>query len=297
MLFALLLPLSERLLRGRARYSDTPDGPGAVPHPLRGLAAFGAFAACAGLFVISFLLPAIQLLVWALEVYKESGWEYGNLLGRTVALASMVMAIGVPLCLATVFWARLKRTVYTNILPRLLSIGYAVPGTVLAAGVVSISGLLVTWVAGIDSGWTKVFLPGSLALLVVACLSRFAALAIGSMHTGLSRIRRPMIEAASLLGLTRLQTVWRVYLPLLVPAVGTAALLLFIETAREMPITLMLRPFGWDTLAVRIFELSSEGEWSRAAIPSLLVMLVGLVPVMLIVRRRYPVTNRKSNDA
>ena len=296
MLIALLLPVSERLLRGRARFSETPDGPTRKPYLLHGFQSFAAFTACFALFAVAFLFPMIQLLVWAWQAYIEFGWDYRDALIRTMMLACMVTAVGVPLCFVVVFWSRFQKSRASRILPRLLSLGYALPGTVVAAGAVSITGLLSSQVAGIDTWWARMLLPGGLVLLILACLSHFAALAIGSLESGLSRIRKPMLEAALLLGLTRIQTVWRIYLPLLAPAVSTAGLLFLVETVREMPITLLLRPFGWDTLAVRIFEFTTEGEWSRAAIPALLLVAVGLIPVLLAMRRQYPVTDRKTDS-
>lgn len=295
LLIALLLPAFEGLLRGKARFNESSNRPAQPARPLHGFAALGAFVACFLVFTCAFALPITQLLIWAWQVYGESGWIYGNLLIHTFALASMVTVVGVPLSLMAVLWSRWRATRLARLVPRLLSTGYSLPGTVLAAGTVSVASILVTWLGLAESTWVRIFLPGSLVLLVLACLSRFMALSIGTLESALNHVRRSMVEVALLLGLTRIRVVWRIYLPLLAPAVATAGLLLFVETIREMPITLLLRPFGWDTLAVHIFELSSEGEWSRAAMPAIILVLIGLVPVLLAVRRQYPVRDRSQN--
>jgi iron(III) transport system permease protein len=109
--------------------------------------------------------------------------------------------------------------------------------------------------------------------------------AFGAVDSALERITPSIPEAARGLGVTQWQLLRRVYLPMLRPGLLTAALLVFVDVMKEMPATLLLRPFGWDTLAVRIFEMTSEGEWQRAALPALTLVLVGLAPVVLLVRR------------
>ena len=126
---------------------------------------------------------------------------------------------------------------------------------------------------------------GGLLALMVAYVVRFLAVAYGPVESSFERVRPRLIDAARTLGATPAEAVRRIYLPLLTPGVLTALLLVLIDVMKEMPATLLLRPFGWDTLAVRVYEMTTEGEWARAALPSLTLVLVGLLPVYLLMRR------------
>ena len=118
--------------------------------------------------------------------------------------------------------------------------------------------------------------------MLLAYLVRFVAVGFGPIDSGLQRISRNVDEAARSLGTSTPQLLRRVHLPMLRSSLYTAFALAFVDIMKEMPITLMTRPFGWDTLAVRVFEMTSEGEWERAALPSLAIVLVGIIPVLLL---------------
>lgn len=131
----------------------------------------------------------------------------------------------------------------------------------------------------------KPLLLGSLSALLLAYLVRFIAVAYGPLESSLERIRPSLPEASRSLGVGGARLFFKVYLPLLVPGALGAALLVFVDVLKEMPATLLMRPFGWDTLAVRVFEMTSEGEWARASLPALTLVLVGLLPVIGLIRR------------
>jgi iron(III) transport system permease protein len=169
------------------------------------------------------------------------------------------------------------------------TLGYALPGTVLAVGIMlAFTGvdrfISALWQAGGGDSALRVF-SGTVAILLLAYLVRFLAVAYGPIESGFARIRPSLAEAARNLGAAPTELMRRVYLPLLRPGLLTAALLVVVEVMKEMPATLLLRPFGWDTLAVRIFEMTSEGEWERAALPAITLVLAGLIPVIYLVRR------------
>ena len=128
-------------------------------------------------------------------------------------------------------------------------------------------------------------LSGTLVGLFLAYVVRFMAVSFGPVDSALERIRPSIRDAARSLGASRGRIVWRIFVPMLRPGLLTGLLLVFVEVMKEMPATLLLRPFGWDTLAVRIFEMTSEGEWERAALPAVTLVLAGLLPVILLVRR------------
>jgi iron(III) transport system permease protein len=131
----------------------------------------------------------------------------------------------------------------------------------------------------------QVFLQGTLLTLFVAYLARFLAVGAGPVESGLARVHRNLDEAATMLGVRGVARLGRVHLPLLRGSLLAAAVLVFVDLMKELPITLMTRPFGFETLAVRVFEMAAEGEWTRAALPSVLIVAAGVVPVVLLARR------------
>ncbi|MGU1607549.1 ABC transporter permease [Pseudomonas aeruginosa] len=205
------------------------------------------------------------------------------LLGGIAALATVAVA------LLLAFAVRLAPTRAIRGAVGLGNLGYALPGSVLAVSIMlAFSWLDNHWVIPLSSalgGAGKPLLLGSLFALLLAYLIRFMAVAYGPLESGLARIRPSLPEASRSLGVGGPLLFLRVYLPLLLPASLSAALLVFVDVLKEMPATLLMRPFGWDTLAVRIFEMTSEGEWARASLPALTLVLVGLLPVVGLIRR------------
>jgi iron(III) transport system permease protein len=127
-------------------------------------------------------------------------------------------------------------------------------------------------------------LQGTLVVMLLAYAARFLAVAHSPVDAGLARITRSIDEASRALGAAGIRLIGRVHLPMLKASLLTGAALVFVDVMKEMPITLMTRPFGWDTLAVRVFEMTSEGEWERAALPSVAIVIAGLLPVYLLVK-------------
>jgi iron(III) transport system permease protein len=169
------------------------------------------------------------------------------------------------------------------------NLGYALPGSVLAVALMLafsyLDNALVIPLSNLLGGAGKPLLLGSLLGLLLAYGVRFLAVAYGPLESSLARIRPSLPQASRSLGVAGVGLFTRLYLPLLLPGVLSAALLVFVDVLKEMPATLLMRPFGWDTLAVRVFEMTSEGEWARAALPALSLVLVGLLPVIVLIRR------------
>jgi iron(III) transport system permease protein len=276
----------EQLARGRARYALA--GAGARP-PARLRLSGGAALAATGfatlVFTLAFALPALCLARWAWQVAPlDLDARYVTYVLRTLSLAGMAAVACGALALVLGWSVRAGGGWPSRVAARVATLGYAVPGTVLAVGVVgALAAADLAWVAlGAAEG---LWLQGTFLALLLGYVARFLAVAHGPVEGGLARLRPSLAEAARGLGLGRLAVLARVQLPLLRAGIGTALLLVFVDVMKEMPITLMTRPFGWDTLAVRVFEMTAEGEWRRAALPALVITLAGLVPVMLLTRR------------
>jgi iron(III) transport system permease protein len=274
--------LLERLLRGRAGHRPAAMRP--MPRiVLRGARAWVACAFAVAVLLGGFVIPGARLLQWALGTTPPWGLLAqlaGNtfVLGLLVALAVVAVALyvaGAEFRAPQDRWRRAAAFVAT--------LGYAIPGTVLAVAVML---LLLRTEHALDAafGW-RLALSSSLAAVVFALLLRFLRVAHGALEAGFEQLRPSVLESARLLGAGRWRRLRRVVIPQLQPSLFAALLLVLVETMKEMPATLMLRPFGWDTLAVRIYAYTSEGLWADAAWPALLLVAVGLLPVWLLGRR------------
>ncbi len=290
LLFVALALYGERQLRGRARFAEGSRRGKPQRRRLSGWRGWGATLLAANVFLLAFVIPVIQLLSWAWEIVAEDlDSRYLELLGHTLLLGGVAMALTVSAALLLAFARRYQKDRTTNAAVGIATLGYALPGSVLAVGVM----LAFT---GIDNFFNALapiigleapgrVLGGTLLALLLAYMVRFMAVAFGPIESGLGRIKPSMAEAGRSLGASGGEILCRIYLPLLRPGLLTAALLVLVDVMKEMPATLLLRPFGWDTLAVRIYEMTSEGEWERAALPAVTLILVGLLPVILLVRK------------
>lgn len=283
LLFAAVLLALERRLRGRRRYAPLQTAVPAARFAL-GRARWFASGFCALVLAAAFALPLAQLGVWALRYLHEADARLLRLAAHSVGLAGLAALLTASAALLLAAAVRAHHTRVTRLAARAATLGYAFPGPLLALGLFVPWAGLVNWLNG--AAGLALTVQGGLALMLVAYAVRFAAVAHAPISNGLLRITPSLDEASRLLGVSGLQRLRRVHLPLLSGSLGSALLLVFVDVMKEMPLTLMTRPFGWDTLAVRIFELTSEGEWQRAALPSLAIVLAGLLPLWLIDRGR-----------
>ncbi|MCY1419757.1 2-aminoethylphosphonate ABC transport system, membrane component PhnV [compost metagenome] len=279
----------ERRARGAGRpASERPRGK-ALYH-LHGVKALAATGWCSLVFACAFVIPMLQLLVWFWQRGRfDLDERYAGLILHTLYLGGMAALITVCVALLLAFARRLAPTRPVRAAVALANLGYALPGSVLAVSIMLAFSYLDSQMVIPLSNWLggtgKPLLLGSLGALLLAYLVRFMAVAYGPLENGLARVRPSLPEASRSLGVGGPALFFRVYLPLLLPGTLSAALLVFVDVLKEMPATLLMRPFGWDTLAVRIFEMTSEGEWARAALPALTLVLVGLLPVIGLIRR------------
>lgn len=291
LLFVFLALFAERRAQGSRRFPgvDRPR-PGAI-YRLRGPKAWLASGYCLLVLCVAFIIPVIQLIYWLIEggmAHLDS--RYWSLIRNTLLLGAMAAALTVSLGVLLALSRRLQPIRRIRTAVAVANLGYALPGSVLAVGIM----FAFSWIDNAllipFRGWLGVEQPaplllGSLFALLLAYLIRFMAVAYGPVDTSLARIRPSLPEAAQSLGQSGWAVLRRIYLPLLLPGILSAGLLVFVDVLKEMPATLLMRPFGWDTLAVRIHGLTTEGNWQRAALPALTLVLVGLLPVIVLIRR------------
>nr|WP_218572698.1 iron ABC transporter permease [Pseudomonas sp. R-28-1W-6] len=290
LLLAVMLVLyGERRARGASRpASERPRGK--PLYHLRGWKAALASAWCGLVFVCAFVVPLLQLLVWFWQRGRfDLDERYVGLILHTLYLGGLAALVTVGVALLLAFARRQAPTRLMRSAVGLANLGYALPGSVLAVAIMLAFSYLDNQLVIPLSAWLggagKPLLLGSLGALLLAYLVRFMAVAHGPLEHSLARIRPSLPEASRSLGVGGPRLFLRVYLPLLVPGALSAGLLVFVDVLKEMPATLLMRPFGWDTLSVRVFEMTSEGEWARAALPALSLVLVGLLPVIGLIRR------------
>lgn len=301
LLFVLLALYAERRAQGSKRFPGS-DKPRQGPlFQLRGVRAWLATGYCLLILAVAFVIPLVQLFYWLFTSGSDFDERYWSLIRNTLTLGGIAAVTTVVVAMLLVLARRLQPMRRVRSAVALANLGYALPGSVLAVGImfafsVADNQLVVplqTWL-GVDS--PAPLLLGSLFALLLAYLIRFMAVASGPLDTALARIRPALPEAAHSLGHTGASVFWRVYLPLLMPGLLSAGLLVFVDVLKEMPATLLMRPFGWDTLAVRIHSLTAEGNWPEAALPAITLVATGLLPVIVLIRRSaQPVSRRRAH--
>jgi iron(III) transport system permease protein len=290
--FALALLLLEQALRGRARFVQSQRrGPGVRRVPLAGGRAVLASAGCGLVLTVAFVAPVGRLLLWAGDI--ATGWgsvvpTFGSVIFNTVLVGSAAALITCVLALALGYASRLHPAAVVRVATRIAGMGYALPGSVIAVGVLIPLARLDHVLAG-AAEWmlgrpATLVLTGSAAALVFAYAVRFLAVSLQTLEASLLKIPPSFDDAARSLGAGVGRTLTRIHLPLMRNGVLTALVLVFVETVKEMPATLLLRPFGFDTLSIAVWERTAESQWAEASVPALAIVAAGLLPVFLAVR-------------
>ena len=290
-LFAGLLVIGEALSRARMRYyGNTRSSTSPSRLQLTGARKLAATGFCSLVLLVAFLLPMGQLLYWCLKTLGPD--TLTNYSGQTLRTLTLGVAGALLTCGAAVLLSYAKRRSPGKrnfFLCKVATTGYALPGTVLAVGIF----LPVAWVdnhlqalaAMILQSPPGPILQGTLLTMLMAYMVRFMAAGFGAVDSGMQAISPSLDEAARQFGLSGIRLIAKIHLPLMKKGFFTAFILVMVDIVKEMPITLMTRPFGWDTLAVKIYELTSEGEWERAAMPGLYLVLASIVPVILLLKQ------------
>ncbi|QKT04970.1 iron ABC transporter permease [Ectothiorhodospiraceae bacterium 2226] len=290
MTFVLVLIVLERWSRRQARYHHTTQRYRELPrYPLRGWTAAGALAACVLPLAFGFLIPGGQLAVWGFATYGETlDAQFFVLVRNSVLLAAGAALIALALALFLAYGKRLHGARSVAAAVRIAGMGYAVPGMVIAVGVM----LPFAWIDNTVDAWmraqfgisTGLLLSGTLVALLFAYTVRFLAVALHTVDAALGKIRPSMDDAARSLGWRPTQVLGRIHLPIMRGSLLTALLLVFVDVLKELPATLVLRPFNFNTLAVRAFELASDEMLAQSATAALAIVLAGLLPVILLSR-------------
>lgn len=288
--FVLVVLLVEHATRGRAGFHNTAHRRRLqYPYRVRGITAFVAFVACVIPLVMGFFLPAGILLHMAVTSGDaQFGARYVQLTFNTVTLAAITAGLAVILALLAGYAARSTRSSSVRWANRIAGLGYAVPGAVIAVGVLipvtRIDHALAATIESVTGISPGLLLTGGIAALVYAYLVRFFAVSLQTIEAGLAKITLSMDCAARSLGLGPASTLARVHAPLLWRSALIAGLLVFVDVMKELPATFVMRPFNFDTLAVQAFNLASDERLTEASTAALTIVVVGLVPLIVLSR-------------
>lgn len=289
LLFVAVLIFTERYSRRRISYHASGLRKASQKTiVLKGAKRWVAFLACFLPILGGFILPAGVLSYWALFKAESVGWDFITLSWNSFYLAALAALIAVSLALVLAYAARLYRTRSVNTAVMSAGLGYALPGTIIAIGVIVplawLDHRLIDFVRAVFGVKIGLFFSGTIAALLFAYTVRFMAVSLGSVQSGLGKVKPSMDMAGRSLGCTPAQVLKRIHVPLMKSSVLTALLIVFVDVLKELPATLILRPFNFNTLAVRAFELASDERLIDAAPASLMIVLVGLLPVILLSR-------------
>ncbi|MEO1719714.1 MAG: iron ABC transporter permease [Pseudomonadota bacterium] len=286
----LLVVLVERAERRKAEFHNARGARDNERAVLRGWHGGAAFAVCLAPVLLGFVLPlAVLINLHVIDGHDLLSDRYLALLSNSVILAGLAGLAAVAIAVFLTYAQRFAPGWRSVAALRMTNLGYAVPGFVIAIGILVPLGVLDAAVDralrasfGVSSG---LLLSGSVFALIIAYLIRFLAVANNAVEASLSKITDSMDTAARVLGSTRAQTLWRVHLPLMSSGLLSALLIVFVDVMKELPATLILRPFNFDTLAIQAYRLASDERLAQAATPSLVLVAVGLIPVIILSRR------------
>ena len=286
--FALIV--MEQQIRIRMRYAEVKQSARADRVALSGWRSVTATALASGTLFFAFLLPIGQLIIWAANsLVQDLDSRYLGFLWHSLLLSTLAALLTCTVALLLVYATRRHPDAATRNAVRIATLGYALPGTVLAVGMfVPLAGL-DNWIGEVTLQLfqieTGLMIQGTIAIMLLAYLTRFLAVSHSPIDSAMQRITSSIDEASMSMGINGWMMLRRVHLPILKSGIFTAGALVFVDVMKEMPITLMTRPFGWDTLSVRIFEMTSEGAWEQAALPAVALVISGLIPIILFMRQ------------
>jgi iron(III) transport system permease protein len=288
MLFILWLILLERWSRRQAKYYQSAARYRHLPrYSLQGVRGVGAWLACFVPFSLGFLLPGAILLEMSLTnpetTFDDRFWEFAR---HSLTLAVITAILGVVLALVMAYGLRLRANPLMRFAVRMAAMGYAVPGSAIAVGILMPIGRLDNaidaWMRATFGISTGLLLSGTIIALVYAYLVRFLAISFNTVEASLGKIKPSLDDAARSLGYGPTHTLAKIHAPMMWGSLLTAAMLVFVDVMKELPATLIIRPFNFDTLAVRVYNLAADERLAEAAGPALAIVVVGVLPVILL---------------
>ncbi len=281
----------ERHGRQRQRYANTQRMHPIQPQKLHGIQALIAMALGWFPVICGFIIPAIYLVAESIKRLEAVGTVSDDLIRgtfNTITVAAVATLITVMCGLLIVWVVRNPRFTMGKFIVRASSLGYAIPGTVLAIGLLTPYALIDTLISDSMSFLfqlpPQLYIMGSMSGIIIAYVIRFMAISVGGIEAGLARIPPSLENASRILGQSSRQTFYKIHLPLLKPAIGAASLLIFVDAMKELSATLLLRPLNFETLSTWLYAEAARGTYEEGAIAALIIVLAGLLPVIILAK-------------
>ncbi|UAL28510.1 iron ABC transporter permease [Nocardioides rotundus] len=291
LMFAVAVLAAERLLRGRARFTQHGRGNGLVREPLRGLKGVLATLACVAALAVGVVVPLLQLAWWAVSTLRREGWasvdpRFGEYLINSLMVALLAALACVAFAVVVSHAQRMGGGSLVRTGAQVTTFGYAVPGAVVGIGVLLLLTQLDSGLRALGvSGGTGLLATGSIPAILYAYAVRFVGPAYQAVDASFAKLPASVTQSAMVLGCSPRQVLTRVHLPLVRPGLAVALVLVAVDAVKELPLVLMLRPFGFTTVSVWVYELASENLWRLAALPALVIVGLATVPVALLFRQ------------
>lgn len=284
MTFVFLLIVLERIQRRNKIYkSSGKDFRPIDKIKLKGFKNYLASFVCFLPFFFGFLLPFIQLCLWFSISYEDViDEEFMTLLYQSLSLALGAAFIITALALLFVYNIRVNNDKSSSVLTQIAKMGYSIPGAVVAVGILSFFSLLDKYVINIFSN--EYIISGTIIAVIFGYCVRFIAIAINNFEAGFSRIPTTYDDAAKTFNIGQNKTFFKVFVPLLKDSAFAAFIVIFIEVIKELPLTMILRPFNYDTLAVRALELTQQSQIVESSVPSMFIIIIGIISVTLLAK-------------
>lgn len=295
--FVVALVLFERFSRGRRRYFHSTNRYQQLPeYPLSGWRAASALVACLLPVLIGFLLPSAILLQMAIaEGDSLFGTRFIGFAFNSLSLATIAALLAVGMAVLLSYGVRIHNTPFARVSSRIAAMGYAIPGSVVAVGILIpfawLDNAINTWLQANYGHIIGLIFSGSAFILIYAYVARFLAVSFNAVEASLGKVTPSMDAAARTLGQTAGGTLRRIHTPLMRSSLLAAGILVFVDVMKELPATIILRPFNFDTLAVRAHNLAADERLAEASTASLAIVAVGIIPVILLsvaMRRARP---------
>jgi iron(III) transport system permease protein len=275
--FTLLIILLEKLLRGQKKFAITTSKVRALtPHQLTNVSAYAATAYCAVIFCLGFLFPLLQLLAWATLTYDEVlNPSFIAAIFNTVVAATVCSAVIVLFSIILTNSSRISHNVLIKTASKLATIGYSIPGAVIAIGVL----ILFVWLTTFSERAWSYSLITSIYMLYFAYSVRFLAVGCSSIEHGFEKVGKTFFEASRTLGLSVTETFFKVDIKMIMPSIIGAFSLVFVDVAKELPLTLILRPFNYNTLASKVYEYAHDERIQYSAPTALIIIAICAISV------------------
>ena len=283
---AMLIAFEQVVRRGSSANPVSRDAP-QFRSRLKGSAAIAAFLTCAIPVIFGFIIPISRLLFHALnEGDPMLGRAFSDYVENSVTVGLIACFVTTIAALLLSYSMRLNPNIFIRFSVRTATLGYALPGLVLAIGLMGPLIEIDKWISPILVRWfdtpPKLWITGTIASLIFVYAARFLTIAFNSCESGMAQIHPQLDNAARSLGASPLKVLRKVHVPLLLPAIFTASLLVFIDVIKELPATLILRPFNFETLATRAYRLASDERIGQASTASITIVVLGLIPALLV---------------